>query len=223
MRSWRGLRTAAVMILTGVLLCITPALSAQAHDSLVSTSPSDGDVLEAMPSEISLVFSDTVLEIGNEVILTGPDGAQVSTGELSISDSTVRVPVGETSAQGTYTLAWRVVSSDGHPISGQFSFSVGYASSSSASANATTSSPTSEVAETGSETASETTSADSGDSPWQPGGWARQVAVALVGAAVGVGILILGITLGRRTSASRTNTPGDAHDPHDENARKNEQ
>ena len=59
-------------------------------------------------------------------VVTGPDGQSVTEGPLERDGSQVIQPLAETgSEEGTYQVVWRVVSSDGHPIEGTYTYEVG--------------------------------------------------------------------------------------------------
>ena len=58
------------------------------------------------------------------VLVTKSDGASVVSGKSAVADNTVTTPV-KTGPSGDYTVAYRVVSADGHPVSGRLSFTVG--------------------------------------------------------------------------------------------------
>ncbi|HWS56943.1 MAG TPA: copper resistance protein CopC, partial [Actinotalea sp.] len=57
------------------------------------------------------------------VLVTGPGGA-VAVGEPVVQGTTVTAPLPSDLASGDYTIAWRVVSADGHPIQGTIPFTV---------------------------------------------------------------------------------------------------
>ncbi|MBA3418777.1 MAG: copper resistance protein CopC [Geodermatophilaceae bacterium] len=59
-----------------------------------------------------------------QLTVTGPDGAGRQSGTPEVSGTTVTQPLTEQGPAGTYEVAWRVVSADGHPISGVFSYVV---------------------------------------------------------------------------------------------------
>lgn len=98
--------------------------SASAHDFLVSTNPAaDAVVTEALP-EVSLTFNEPPLtELGAGIAIEVRDaaGANVASGEVSIVDSTLSIAVTPT-ATGSHTVIWQTVSSDGHPVSGEYAF-----------------------------------------------------------------------------------------------------
>lgn len=102
-------------------------LSANAHDQLVDQSPADGETLSAGELEIELTFNNDLLALdggaGNEIVVQAPSGEVFYTGCLPV-DADRGVLSLDLDQAGEYQVAWRVVSSDGHPIAGQFSFLV---------------------------------------------------------------------------------------------------
>jgi len=97
------------------------AAPASAHTALKSSDPKAGAEV-APPTEITLTYTETVRL--PRVILTGPDGARHEAGAATASGDTVTQPVNGTLPNGTYRVGWRVVSTDGHPVTGTFSFTV---------------------------------------------------------------------------------------------------
>ncbi|WP_369052392.1 copper resistance CopC family protein [Kineococcus terrestris] len=113
-----ALTAALAFGLAAPLALAAPAL---AHDRLVASSPADGDVVGTAPDTVDLEMSETPLALGTLVEVTGPGGL-VSTGEPRVVDSTVSQSLGAERPAGTYEVQWRVTSSDGHPVSGSFTF-----------------------------------------------------------------------------------------------------
>ena len=118
-------RTAATVSAVGALTALGLAPAA-AHDEVLSTSPEQDAVLETAPEQIELSYSGEIMDIGHQVLVTGPDGQSVTEGPLERDGSQVIQPLAETgSEEGTYQVVWRVVSSDGHPIEGTYTYEVG--------------------------------------------------------------------------------------------------
>lgn len=101
---------------------LSPTSPAQAHDQLIDVEITTTDSGEA--SALQLTFSDNVLEVGTEIHVTAPDGGDATNGLPSFSGRDVTQPFKTPLADGNYTSAWRVVSSDGHPIEGGFTFDI---------------------------------------------------------------------------------------------------
>ena len=104
---------------------LVPALPAAAHDELVSTDPPAGAALASLPSQITLSYSaDILTDAGATVIeVVDSSGASLADGAPVVSGAEVTQALAG-SASGTVSVAWRVVSSDGHPIDGDFAFTV---------------------------------------------------------------------------------------------------
>ena len=99
------------------------AVPASAHADLVSTTPVDGAVLESAPRTLTLSFSSTLLEGMVEVAVSNFAGELVS-GVLVDSVGTDAVVQWPADLPGdTYKVAYRIVSQDGHPVTGSLRFS----------------------------------------------------------------------------------------------------
>ncbi|MGD8193716.1 copper resistance protein CopC [Herbiconiux sp. P18] len=117
---------AAVVLAAGLGLggAVAGGSAASAHDFLVSTNPAADAVVSDSLSEVSLTFNEPPLtELGAGIAIEVHDasGANVASGDVSIVDSTLSIAVAPT-AVGTHTVIWQTVSSDGHPVSGEYTF-----------------------------------------------------------------------------------------------------
>lgn len=119
------LRSAIILALAGALLIVAPANS---HDLLIDITPDSSEVLSEGSFEAKLTFNNPLL------LVAGESNAQLATklrGEANWVNHevlivgrilTARVDLTE---PGEYDLRWKVVSSDGHPISGISKFTLG--------------------------------------------------------------------------------------------------
>ena len=110
------------LILTFFLVAL--ALPAQAHDQLINQTPNNGETLQAGVVEIKLEFNNELLNLGDtgaEILILNSAGEQQNPGCALVENRTATVKL-DLAAAGDYSVAWRVVSSDGHPISGEFGF-----------------------------------------------------------------------------------------------------
>ncbi|MGW4048683.1 copper resistance protein CopC [Streptomyces sp. NPDC004721] len=111
-----------------VLLLLGGAGPASAHAALRGADPADGTVLKTAPGTITLAFTESVSLLDDSFRLFDPEGRRVRTGEPQHAPGrpdTAQVAFPEGLGEGTFTVAWRVVSADSHPVSGAFTFSVG--------------------------------------------------------------------------------------------------
>jgi len=121
-------RVATVAILT-LLPFTLDAGQAQAHDTLVATRPATGSTITAGPPEIRLTFDKPVQFGFTEVEVTGPGGTHWAAGPPGVSGDTVTAPLRPLGPVGRYTIQYRIVSADGHPVSGRSGFTLTVAGS----------------------------------------------------------------------------------------------
>ncbi|HVE63984.1 MAG TPA: copper resistance protein CopC [Mycobacteriales bacterium] len=119
-------RTMAVLAMLLALLVVWAAPAA-AHASLLQTTPADGAVLGAAPRELTLLFSEPVGTSLGAIKVIAPNGARADTASVRNRDDgrEVVAPLDPDLPEGTYLVVWRVVSEDGHPITGSSIFSIG--------------------------------------------------------------------------------------------------
>lgn len=106
--------------LLAACIAFTGELPAGAHASLVSTDPADGSQISTAPATVELTFSEN-LDTGFVAVMA-PDGTKVPTSPPRLSGARMSADLAETHESGTYTVAYRIVSVDGHPVTGQFTF-----------------------------------------------------------------------------------------------------
>jgi methionine-rich copper-binding protein CopC len=109
-----------VSVLLFLGLWLMPS-AASAHAALVRTEPSPGAVPSA-PDAVTLTFDEPPRTRFSVVHVLAPDGRRADGGQLTLDGSTVRQPLAGPRPAGRYTVDWRVVSDDGHPVSGSWQF-----------------------------------------------------------------------------------------------------
>ncbi|WP_107440163.1 copper resistance CopC family protein [Streptomyces sp. 142MFCol3.1] len=129
-------------LLGGVLLLVLfgGVGGASAHAALTGTDPRDGSVLKTAPRQLTLTFSESVGLLDDSFRVLSPDNRRLHTGRTGHADGrsdTARVTLPRGLGTGTFTVVWRVVSADSHPVSGAFTFSVGKPSETAAALPAT--------------------------------------------------------------------------------------
>jgi hypothetical protein len=115
-----ALRAAAGVAAVGTVFALT-APPASAHAALTGASPAK-DATVAAPSEIVLTYSDPIRL--PRVVLTDAADKQYQAGRPRAVDNKVTQAVTGALPNGEYTVGWRVVSADGHPVSGTYTFTV---------------------------------------------------------------------------------------------------
>jgi methionine-rich copper-binding protein CopC len=115
----------AVLALAVPTVLALAAAPASAHNELQSSSPATGARLSAVPGSVVLTFEENTDPRFVKVKATGPDGQSVAAGPPQTSGATVRQPLTPGTADGLYTVTYRVVSKDGHPVQGSVTFTAG--------------------------------------------------------------------------------------------------
>lgn len=192
-RLQRPLAAAALALLL-TLISLLWASPAHAHDELVSTDPAADSSVAALPAQLTLTFSgELATDPGaTELAVTDASGASLADGDPVVSGTVVTQPL-TGAASGTVTVLWKVVSSDGHPISGEHAFTVTAPASPTASPTAE---PTAEPTEIATPEPVVTATPVQDDSsfgdvwPWVIGG--------LLVAAIGGAVLYLLVSRARR-------------------------
>lgn len=185
---------AATVLAFGGLLIASPA---SAHDELIGSDPTPGQEMPASPAQVTLTFSGNISEEpGASVVELSDAAGPIAVGDLVTTDNVLIVPL-EGDASGAVKVLWKVVSSDGHPISGELDFTVAGAPTPTASPTPTPTPTETTPVETA--TPTPTTAPEPEDSafssawPWVIGG------IVLVGALGAV--LFLVITRAREQKA----------------------
>ncbi|MFG2301632.1 copper resistance CopC/CopD family protein [Actinacidiphila glaucinigra] len=122
-----ALRLLAVPLAVLGLLFGTAA-PASAHAALVGSDPAQGSVVKTAPAQVRLTFSEGVLLSRDAIRVLGPDGERAETGDANDGgrgNTTAAVALRPGLGNGTYTVAWKAVSADSHPVAGAFTFSIG--------------------------------------------------------------------------------------------------
>ncbi|TDD46297.1 copper resistance protein CopC [Nonomuraea terrae] len=117
----RRLLTVLLLACATVGLAHTPA---QAHNVLIGSDPKDGATLTASPERVTLVFDQLVRQGYAQVGVTGADGSAWADGAAEVAAERVSVKVKPLPAGGTYVVGYRILSADGHPVTGKITFSL---------------------------------------------------------------------------------------------------
>lgn len=120
----RNLFSGSVVALGLAFLSAGPAF---AHAELIGSSPAAGSSVSDV-TEVTVTAGEELLDIGSNaegfvIIVTDSMGLYYGDGCVSVTGDTASMPV-SLNAPGEYVVAYRVVSEDGHPVEGQFTFTV---------------------------------------------------------------------------------------------------
>ncbi|MFC6011663.1 copper resistance CopC family protein [Nocardia lasii] len=107
-----------------LLFALFAAGTASAHSGAVSSVPENGSTIEVGPARASVTFNEELQQNFPSLTVVGPDGKLWSKGKAQVDGRSVSVEVGELGPVGEYTIAFRVTSADGHPVSGTRTFTL---------------------------------------------------------------------------------------------------
>lgn len=114
----------AVAAVLAVLALLLTAAPASAHATLVASDPAEGEVLAEAPDVVTFTFDEPVVLSDGSVQVFDAAGEPVGS-SAGARDAVVTADLPDGLTDGTYVVVWRVVSTDGHPITGSLTFSVG--------------------------------------------------------------------------------------------------
>lgn len=182
-----------------VLLIVMGAGVARAHSELVSTTPEDGQVLDAPPTEVTLTFNEDLLPDFVSVIATDEAGQVVELTVTGVSGPTAIVSWPPNAPGGEWRVDYRVVSQDGHPVEGSMTFAYAAASpsptpTSPAPSPAPSTSAAPQPAPTSAKPSPSAVPASESSGPST--GWI----IAIVGVGALIGVVVVGLIARRRNS-----------------------
>ncbi len=125
----RGLAVLGLVVFASSMF--GPARLAGAHAILERSTPPPGGTLTTSPKVVSLTYSENVtLVVGSLRVFDGA-GKRVDQGDQrhGASGKVVQIDLKPNLSQGSYAVAWQIISADTHPVHGGYVFSVGSASS----------------------------------------------------------------------------------------------
>jgi methionine-rich copper-binding protein CopC len=101
-----------------------PAAPASAHSELVESTPASGATLDKAPTEVELVFGETVQQQGSSIIVTTSNTVVSVPTSFVASGTTATIQLQPDLRPGDYAVAFRVVSDDGHVVNDTYTFEV---------------------------------------------------------------------------------------------------
>ncbi|MEU7759219.1 copper resistance CopC family protein [Micromonospora aurantiaca (nom. illeg.)] len=121
------MRTRSVTALLAAVftaLLLAPATPAAAHNSLQEATPARDARLTAAPTQVTLRFMQGLNPSFTTITVSDAGQRKVPTSAPAVNGATGTVTIDEPLGNGTYTVAYRVVSRDGHPVQGSYRFTV---------------------------------------------------------------------------------------------------
>lgn len=108
-----------------LLMTIAPVSGASAHTKIDHTTPAADATVDAGVQTVSVFFTDKIMNLADstEIVITDSEGNSVEVSCVEVKDASISADAFFTTA-GDYQVAWRTVAEDGHPIEGNFNFTV---------------------------------------------------------------------------------------------------
>jgi copper transport protein len=108
-----------------VLIALVAAPSAFAHAILQQSTPENGSVVRRSPPSVTLRFNEGVETAFGSIRAYDCGGGRVDSGKVARPNNrSVSIKLNRQLPQGSYTVTWRVISADAHPVAGAFVFHV---------------------------------------------------------------------------------------------------
>ncbi|MGN2642130.1 MULTISPECIES: copper resistance CopC family protein [Nocardia] len=118
------IRTATAVALIAAALASTGA-TASAHSELEGSDPAPSAVLDTTPTAVTLTFNQRIAQqFATVSVMGGPADEQWVAQGVTVDGPTVRATLRPGLPAGQFTVGYRVVSADGHPITGSYGFTV---------------------------------------------------------------------------------------------------
>jgi copper resistance protein C len=117
-----------ILVLCAALFIATP-LSAFAHGEMVQAFPAADSNVQTAPIEVAIEFDGKLQIIGstnvNSIEVTDSEGQIISSPTAVVEGNRISTRLQLTDITGLVSVHYRIVSEDGHPVEGDYSFSVG--------------------------------------------------------------------------------------------------
>ena len=115
------------VLLGAIAIILITSPMAQAHSRVVSSNPAAGSTITKMPAAISLTANEELVKLNGKEIskisLIAPDKSAVKLGAISANKLVISAPILDKNLKpGGYTINYRIISADGHPVSGTIKF-----------------------------------------------------------------------------------------------------
>lgn len=109
------------MIVMFCVWMIVPSV-VSAHTSLSSSNPTEGQVVTENIEQITLNFATAIEELSTMELMR--EGKKVALEEVKVENKQLIGKISDPLENDSYTILWKIVGEDGHPITGEVNFSV---------------------------------------------------------------------------------------------------
>jgi len=122
------MRFRKLLVLAALSSAVTTlnAAPAMAHTRIAKSSPGINSVIKNWPSKVTIIFNENLITLNgasvNRIEVTNSQGVRIDEGATKVSGSSASAQLKGGQSSGRYTVTYRVVSSDGHPVTNTYSF-----------------------------------------------------------------------------------------------------
>jgi LPXTG-motif cell wall-anchored protein len=116
--------TRPLLALAALLAVLLPGVPAWAHNALAEAVPAKNATLKKSPSEVKLRFLQKLDPAYTTITVSNAGKEKVGTSAPKVDGATGSVTIDAPLANGAYTVAYQVVSTDGHTVKGSYEFTV---------------------------------------------------------------------------------------------------
>ncbi len=114
----------SVLLTLGLLLILVFPTATWAHSKLETSTPAADAKLTESVREVSLSFNENIDENLSTLKIKNAQGESVEVGEVKINQNTMLGTLAAPLPSGSYTVEWKIVGGDGHPVDGTYAFEV---------------------------------------------------------------------------------------------------
>ncbi|EFU41208.1 copper resistance protein CopC [Paenibacillus vortex V453] len=114
----------SVLLTLGLLLVLVFPTATWAHSKLETSTPAADAKLTESVKEVSLTFNENIDENLSTVKIKNAQGESVEVSEVKVTQSTLLGTLAAPLPSGSYTVEWKIVGGDGHPVDGTYAFEV---------------------------------------------------------------------------------------------------
>ncbi|MFJ7933283.1 copper resistance protein CopC [Sporosarcina sp. NPDC096371] len=104
-----------------LILLFAFATTVSAHTGITSSSPADGEVVTGDVHEVVLEFNSKI-ESTSTVKVFNENEEEVVVNTIQVDGQVMTGAFMSPLENGTYTVDWKIIGADGHPIQGSYSF-----------------------------------------------------------------------------------------------------
>jgi len=117
-----------LLFLAITALSVFSISSSQAHGAGTTSTPAADSKVSVMPSVVSIEFDGKLQTLGtekiNRITVTDPSGQVISDGISLVEGTKLSTKISILDSTGLMSVHYRIVSEDGHPVEGGYSFTV---------------------------------------------------------------------------------------------------